>query len=154
MEGAHLHGEHGEHLAVLGEIGRKEQHDEDLRDLTRLEAQAADGKPDAAAVDLGAHNGQHGGKQQDDADDHQGVLILCDLVEVLYQQQRGHHGDDTHEEPDDLLACQVGIDAGNEGNADATESEDDGQNCRIRIGRKLSYGQMGGEERYHQANGH
>ena len=38
-----------EHLAVLGEVGGEEEHDEDLGELARLERQPADADPQACA---------------------------------------------------------------------------------------------------------
>ena len=124
VERAHADGEHGQQLAVLGQIACHEQHDDDLGDLAGLEGEAADVQPDAAAVNLLAKAGDHRREQQKDAHEHEGVLIVGDLIEVAEQRQHHDHAGNTHEQPDHLALRHVGRvrerrDARDEGDADA-----------------------------------
>ena len=66
-ERAHAPGEHRQHLAVLREVARQEQHDHDLGDLARLEGVVADMQPDAAAVNLLAEARNQRRQQQQEA---------------------------------------------------------------------------------------
>ena len=97
MERAHAHGEHGQQLAVLGQIACHEQHDDDLGDLAGLEGEAADVQPDAAAVNLLAKAGDHRREQQKDAHEHEGVFEVRDLIQVAEQRQHHDHAGHAHE---------------------------------------------------------
>ena len=91
VEAAHAHGEHRKHLAVLRQIRGEEDHDADLRDFARLEAEPANFDPDAAAEDLLADAGEHGHEQKHDAEHHEGVFVACELVEIAHDGQHAHH---------------------------------------------------------------
>ena len=82
VEAAYAHGKHRKHLAILCEVGRQEDDDAYLGDFARLEAEASDFDPNAAAKNLLANAGKHGHEQQHDAHDHERVFIPCEPIEV------------------------------------------------------------------------
>ena len=127
----HLPREHREHLAVGGQVGGDEEHDENLRQLAGLEAEAAEAQPQLAAAGFVADDRQHGGEQQQDAHDHERVLVIGELVQVAHDGERGDHGRDADEQPQQLVHGQIGHDAGDEGDADARQRERDRQDGRV-----------------------
>ena len=56
--------------------------------LARLERERADRQPDAASVDLLADERDERGEQQDEAHQHQRVLVAGEPVQVAHEQQR------------------------------------------------------------------
>ena len=78
-----------ESIAVGGQVGGDEEHDENLRQLAGLEAEAAEAQPQLAAAGFVADDRQHGRKQKQDAHDHERVLIVGELVEVAHDGERG-----------------------------------------------------------------
>ena len=124
VERAHADGEHGQQLAVLGQIACHEQHDDDFGNLTWLEGESADVQPDAATVNLLAKAGDHRREQQEDAHEHEGVFVVGDFIEVAEQRQHHDHAGNAHEQPNHLALRHVGRvrerrDARDEGDADA-----------------------------------
>ena len=128
---AHLPGENREHLAVGGQVGGDEEHNEDLCQLAGLEAKRAEAQPQLAAARLVADDGQHGREQKQNTDDHQRVLVIGKLVQVAHGGQCDHHGCHADEKPEQLVDSQVGHDAGYKGNADTRKRKGNGQNGRV-----------------------
>ena len=145
-ERAHLVVEHGKHLAVLRQIGCQKYYDADLRQLARLDGEAADGKPDARTVDFVADNGQHRRHQKQDARRHDGVLVVCQLVQVLHERQNQHHEHHAQEQPAHLFHGKVGRQAGDKRDADARKRERKRQDCRVGAGGKFANGQVSHHE--------
>ena len=150
---AHAPCEHGEHLAILRQIGRQEKHDEYLRQFARLEGKTGDGQPQAAAVDLGADPGKHRRKQQQHTDDHERVLVIGKPVQVAHQHEHQHQGGHTREHPDELAACGGRSQARDECDADARKRESDGKQRRVSVGGKLANGKMRQQERHEYTDG-
>ena len=96
----HLPREYREHLAVGGQVGGDEEHDEDLGQLAGLEAEAAEAQPQLAAAGLVADDRQHGREQQQDAHDHKRVLVVGELVQIAHHGQGGDHGRHADEQPE------------------------------------------------------
>ena len=127
----HLPREHREHLAVGGQVGGDEEHDENLRQLAGLEAEAADAQPQLAAAGLIADDRQHGREQKQDAHDHERVFIVGELVQVAHDGEGGNHGRDADEQPQQLVHGQIGHNAGHERDTDARQRERNGQNSWV-----------------------
>ena len=150
----HLPREHREHLAVGGQVGGDEEHDENLRQLAGLEAEAAEAQPQLAAAGLVADDRQHGGKQQQNAHDHERVLVIGELVQVAHDGERGDHGRDADEQPQQLIHGQIGHNTGDEGDADARQRERDRQDGRVGRRGEQAHGDVGHEECGEDAEGH
>ena len=89
-----------EHLAVLGEVGGEEEHDEDLGELAGLEAEAAEADPQLGAVDLAADERRQ--QQQHEAADHERVLVAREALERGHADERGDERRHADEEPHHL----------------------------------------------------
>ena len=151
-EGTHLVRGGAQQLAVLGQIGREEDGDEHLGDLAGLKGERAHANPQLGAVDLGAHEG--GQQQQGHARDANRVLVLGEAVEVGDEREHAHHRGDRHEEPDHLARCVLGGKARHEGDADAREHEDDGQDGRVCAGGKHAHADVRRDEGHDETDGH
>ena len=102
--------EHGEHLAVLGEVSRQKQHDGYLSYLARLEREhAGNADPDATAVDLLPDDRQKRREQQREAHDHERVLVVGHLVQVAEQHEHEHHARHAQEQPHHLVDGDTGL---------------------------------------------
>ena len=140
-------GEHREHLAVLGQVGRQEDDDADLGDLAGLEGESCDGQPDAAAVDLVADDREQRREQQDQADEHDAVFVLGEALKVLHEGEHDHHEHHAEQKPADLFHRQFRGKARDEGDADARQGEGDREDRGVGPWRKFADGEVGHDER-------
>ena len=100
-------GEYREHLAVGGKVAADEQHDDDLGDFARLEGERPDGQPDPAPVMLYAYDRQQRRQEKHEAEHHERVLVIRELVELARERKGGNHGKHADEQPDNLVHGKV-----------------------------------------------
>ena len=115
---------HLEQLALLVQVGREEDHDEDLAELGRLEAERSDLDPQARAVDGLPDPRDHRQHQQDQPEqaDRVGVGVEHLVVPNDHQRRRERHepdgdprrllGGETARQPEDHREAQTDEDAG------------------------------------------
>ena len=151
-EGPEPHGRDGERLSVAREVEREEEDDENLCELAGLEGEGADDDPELGSVDLRAD--EHGQEQKRDADDAERVLVPRKLVEVPREDERGDHGRDREEQPDDLALGVARRQARDEGDADAREHEHDRQYGWVRPRGESPDGEVRHGEGGEESDGH
>ena len=151
VERACLDGGRREHLAVLCEVGREEQHDEDLCELAGLERERPQDDPELGAAARRAY--QHGQEQQRHADDAHGELVLRQRLDAGHEHQHGNHGRDGKEEPGDLAYGKRGREPRDERDADAREQEDKRKDGGVGLRRKATRGEVRDAKRREQPDG-
>ena len=112
-------GEHRKHLAICSEVSRQKQHDGNLCHFARLERERPKVQPNATAVDLLADEGNKRRDEQDEAHEHKGVLVACELVEVAHECEHQHHACHADKQPQQLTHRQIGFKARDKGDANA-----------------------------------
>ena len=129
--------EGAQHLAVVCEVARQEEHDAYLGQLAGLEAHPGDGQPDAAAVVLAADHRQHGAQQQEQAHQQDHVAVARELFDAGNEHDGEHHAGNAGEEPSHLLEGGfLGREAQDEADADARQQEDHRQDARVCLRRE------------------
>jgi hypothetical protein len=100
-------GRGGQHLAVLLEVRREEDHEGDLHELPGLELrEARDADPDARTVDLAADEWQQGRDQEEHPDERPRVLEPGEHREVARDEDRDAEGARRDDQPRELLQQQ------------------------------------------------
>ena len=139
-----LEAAHAQQFSVFDEVRREEDGERDLRDLTRLEAQAGETDPDAGAAHRATEAGRQGQQQQADADRHEDVAIAIEHSHAAQHEQGRDVRRHAEEGPVGLQAGQVfGAahivrDAHDEHVAQAVQQDGQRQQQRVGVGRQAS----------------
>ena len=142
----------GEQLAVLGEVGGEEEHDEDLGDLAGLERQPREVYPQLRAVDLASD--ERGQQQQDEAAHHERVLVARERLERRHRDERGHECCHADEQPHHLACGELLIETRDHGQADAGQHEHDREQARVGVCREAAHCEVGDDEGEQQRAGY
>ena len=100
----------GEHLALLSQVAREEEDQEDLRELAGLELERPDVDPELHAVDSLAEprNGREQ-EEEDRRDSEQVAVRLEHAVVVAQRDQRRREDADADQDPERLAPAVVGV---------------------------------------------
>ncbi len=101
----HPTGAHGERLPDVHQIGGEEDHQQDLAELGRLEADRTKGHPEPGPVDLPAEDGGEEQQQQPGDADHEAVV--AQHLEIADEDQDQQEGDQADHQPHGLLQGQL-----------------------------------------------
>ena len=127
-----------EQLALLAQVGRHEEDEPELRELARLEGEAADADPDARAVDDRAGRvGRDDRRSERDQRRHAEHVAIA-LQHAVVGERREHRDEAAHadREPDRLIARPCRIEPVDLDDAHGDEQAGCGQQDRIGIGER------------------
>ncbi len=140
-----------EQLALLHEVRGEEEGEEDLGELTGLEADGPDAHPDLGSVDGLAHPGDEREQQQGDAPHPYRPAVALEVSDATDHEERGDERHDADRDPSGLQAGQplrVGlgfVDADDEDVAEPVEEPRYGHEGAVRVGGEASDGEVGHE---------
>ena len=127
-----------EDLAVVAQVAGEEDHDRDLRELRRLEGDAADVDVEVRAVDLLADAGQARQHRHADADQRDRVAVALEHAHAALAQRedrrREQHQPEHH--PLRLLARERRFDAVDHHDPDAREHGHQREQVGVRVGQR------------------
>jgi hypothetical protein len=141
----------GEELALLDEVRREEQGQEDLGELSGLEVDRSDAHPDAGTVVLAPDHRHQGQEQQSDAEHADRPPVALQIAHPPHDHEGGHEGDDPDRDPPRLQAGQVLgfgpglVEAHDEHVAQAVQEPGDGHEGGVGVGRQPADGDVGHE---------
>ena len=134
LEGGDGHAEHvtlrdRQHDLLVVQVAGEEDHDRQLCELRRLDAEAERVDPELGAVDRGAQeDGHHQQREADGADE---VPVAVQLHVVAHDEHREDEQPGADEQPLPLGERQRRLDAEDLGEADGRQQRGDGQQERI-----------------------
>ena len=145
-------GRHRQQLALVAQVRRQEDHDQDLRHLAELDRLAApDLDPEPGAVDAGGED--HGDQQQADAGQADQVAVALEHPVVGQGEQHADERGAPHRHPDRLVGGQLRADAVELDQADRREHPHGRQQVGVGQGGAQAQGDVHRQEDGEHAEG-
>ena len=141
----------GEELALLHEVGREEEGEEDLGELAGLEVDRSDAHPDAGAEVLPADAGHEREQQKGEAEEPDGPAVALEVADPANQHERDDERGDADCHPSRLQLGQVlrlrpgRVEADDEHVAEPVQQPGDRQKRAVGVRREPPDGDVRGE---------
>lgn len=125
----------GEELALVDEIGREEDDQQQLRDLDRLELERGEVDPQPRPVDVLTDARKKRRDQQEERHAEGDVAVPLEISAVVERRQHRRVDAESNHRPSQLQAGLMGVASLDEDVPDPVQDEDDGHHHRVRVRR-------------------
>src|SRR5581483_5301288 len=134
-----------EQLPLLHQVGGEEDHQQDLGRLAGLEVERPEVDPQPGAVDVLADSRDGREEQRGDPEEGERVAVALQVGDPADGGQGGDEGGDADRRPQRLVTGQVGVEPGDDDEADAVEEDGEAEEGAVGPGGEAPYGQVGDE---------